>query len=152
MADLGAIGIDGNLVEPNSGLTPSHTLKGAVCVDGIYQALGGKDTVEGDPAQPSLRLSAGYWAFRWTVLTGTRTISVKVKQPANLSPRPTLVVKANPEIGVNADATGTAAAGTGWVTIGPVTITPTSDGAVWVELHNNIDGTAVSYWDAISAT
>lgn len=113
--------------------------------------MGGQDAVEGTPTAPSLRLDAlGVWKFRWTVPIGTRTISISVKQAVNASPRPTLIVKANASIGVNADVTGTAPSGTSWVTIGPVTITPSSAGAVWVELWNNLDrqiGTAPCYFD-----
>ena len=115
--------------------------------------IGGKDTSEGDPAQPSLRLDAkGMWRFRWAVASGSRSVSINVKQAVNGSPRPTLVVKANPSIGVNSDVTGTAGSGTGWVTIGPVSITPSSDGAVWVELHNNYDSQVLQtpcFWDHI---
>jgi len=95
------------------------------------------------------------WRFRWRVRTGARSIQVNVKQAVNISPRPSLIVKANPGIGINADVTGTAASNTGWVVIGPVNITPSSDGAVWVELWNNYDAQvyqAPCYFDHIFAT
>jgi hypothetical protein len=79
---------------------------------------------------------------------------VNVKQAANASPRPSMVVKANPAIGLNTDTTGTAAAGAGWIVIGPITVNPTSDGATWVELRNNLETVtrAYCYWDHIVTT
>jgi hypothetical protein len=98
----------------------------------------GKSTVQGDPATPSLQVDFnGFWSFRWVVASGTRTITVRVKQATNQTPYPSVIVKANAAIGVNSDATGTSAGGAGWVTIGPVTVTPTSAGVLMVELWNN---------------
>jgi len=119
-------------------------------------ASGGKNTTEGDPSQPSLCLAAfGKWRFRWTVLSGTRTIQVAVKQALNRTPYPSIVVRANPLIGVNADVTESSPAGAGWKAAGPLTITPTSDGAVWVELRNNLHAQvngAPCYFDTESIT
>lgn len=153
MADLGSIANKGLLTKASAPLGPIRYLKVIQCENQSFY-LGSKSTTEGDPAQPSLKIDAyGMLRFRWTVESGARTISINVKQAINLSPRPTLVVKKNTEIGVNADVTGTAASSTGWVTIGPVTINPTSDGAVWVEIHSNYDGEdAPSYWDHVVTT
>lgn len=96
----------------------------------------GRNNAEGDPTQPSLELKyPSVFTFRWVAKAGARTIQVNVKQACNLSPRPIVTVKANPDIGVNADVSGTAAAGTGWVTIS-VNVSPTSDGVVLVELES----------------
>lgn len=104
-----------------------------------YQIIGGEDATQGDPATPCIRLdNQGRFRFRWKMASGTRTISINVKQAINISPRPTLIVKANPDIGINSDQSATAGAGTGWVTIGPITVNPSSDGAVWVEVWNNL--------------
>lgn len=93
---------------------------------------------EGNPAVPSISIGEpGFWRFRWGVKTGVRTIRIDVKQVVNTNPRPTIVVKANAAIGVATDQTATAASSTGWTTIGPITITATADGVLWVELHNN---------------
>lgn len=98
-----------------------------------------KNTVDGYPSSPSLQLTTqGFWRFRWTLTSGTRTISVQVKQPVNSTPYPTLIVRKNAAIGVASDVTGTSPGGTGWVVIGPVTVNPTSGGVVWVELWNNL--------------
>lgn len=154
MADLGSIGVTHSGPFQNDGLTVRRTLKAANCnIDGHFPSAS-RNNLEGDPAPPCLQLNAGrdYWRFRWIVETGARTISINVKQTENVSPRPTLVVKANPDIGVNADVTETAPSGTGWVTIGPAAINPTSDGAVWVEVWNNIDGILPCYFDNIQQT
>lgn len=152
MADWGSIATLGNLVGTNNGITPPAYVRGIVS-DSAFQTFGGKDTTEGDPSQPCLRLDArGYWRFRWSFSSGARSVSISVKQPDNQSPRPSLIVKANPDCGVNADVTGTAASGTGWVTIGPVNINPSSAGAVWVELHANYDAPSECYWDEIVTT
>lgn len=95
---------------------------------------------EGDPATPSLKVAEpGFWRFQWGLRTGTQTIQILCKQVVNASPRPSMVVKANAAIGVNADITTSAPAGAGWVTIGPVSVTATGEGAVWVELWNNYE-------------
>ena len=89
---------------------------------------------------PSLQLNApGFWRLRWTVTAGTHTVSVYVMQSANVTPYPSIIVKKNPAIGVNSDVTGTSPGGAGWVQIGPVTISPTSEGVVWVQLWNNLN-------------
>jgi hypothetical protein len=103
------------------------------------QAGVSRSNSEGNPAPPSLKLAkAGFWRFRWAVKSGTRTVTVYVKQAANTTPYPSLTVRANTDIGVNSDASGTSPGGAGWVTLGPVAITPTATGAVWVELWNNL--------------
>lgn len=152
MADWGSIGTKGNLVKSNYGITvPQYFRRIMIGFDSFSR--GGKNTSEGDPSQPSLELIAnGVWRFRWVVQSGTRGVSVNVKQSVNYSPRPSIIVKANPDIGVNADVTATAGSGTGWVTIGPANITPSSAGAVWVELHANYDGPTSSFWDNVQVT
>jgi hypothetical protein len=113
--------------------------------------LGGRENVEGD-SPPCLRLNTrGMFRFRWFVFGGgARSIQVYAKQPANSSPRPSITVKANRDIGVNADVTAVAGAGTGFVQVGPVTINPASDGVVWVELRANLDGMYVPcYFDNV---
>jgi len=96
----------------------------------------------------------GTYRFRWTVAAGSRSISIDCKQAVNLSPRPRVTVLANPEIGVNADVQGSAASGTGWVTIGPIAVTPSSAGALWVILEALYDGQSgiPTYWDHIVTT
>jgi hypothetical protein len=77
------------------------------------------------------------WRFRWAVKSGTRSLGINVKQAANLAPYPSVIIRANPAIGVAADVTGTSPGGTGWVNVGPVVVTPSSTGVLWVELWNN---------------
>lgn len=118
-----------------------------------------QSNTEGTPATPSLLIGQpGQWRFRWAVKSGSQTISISVKQPSAVTPYPTMTVKANPAIGVNVDVVGTSAGGAGWLTIGPLTVTATGIGVVWVELSNNDTGTydptngnifpsAPCYWD-----
>lgn len=97
-----------------------------------------EELVDGSPGPPCLKLAIpGFWRFRWAVASGSHTIQCDVKQVINASPRPTLVVIKNTDIGINADVIVTAGSSTGWITLGPATITPNATGAVWVELHNN---------------
>lgn len=113
-----------------------------------------KDTTEGNPGQPSLKIDrAQIWEFFWPVASGARGFSVSVKQAANLSPRPRVTVKANADCGVAADATASAASGAGWVTIGPIAVNPTSDGVLIVQLENRVEGIYTPcFWDNISVT
>jgi len=98
-----------------------------------------QSAAEGFPSAPSIALSQpGAWRFRWQVSPGTQTISCYCKQPANASPYPTMVVRANADLGLNSDVTGTSPGGTGWVKIGPLTVVVTSPGVLWVELRNNL--------------
>jgi len=125
-----------------------------------YMILGGRDNTEGNSLQPCLKIeSQGYYQFRWGRSGTVQSISVDVKQAVNLSPRPSLYVYPNTDIGV----TGVsgygyevfAASGAGWVTIGPVPVTGTGIGAVKVELRANYDGqynSAPCYWDHLATS
>jgi len=114
----------------------------------------GSVNTEGDPDVPSFVMGAqGTFRFRWSVINGNRSISVRVKQAENREPRPLLRVKANPAIGVLSDGTAVAASGTGWVTVGTVAVSPTLNGALYVILENRYDGqVAPCYWDHIVTT
>jgi hypothetical protein len=95
----------------------------------------------------------GFWRFRWTVQSGARTVSAQVYQIANVSPFPSVIVKANPLIGISSDVTGTSAGSSGWITVGPISISPTSEGVLWVELHNNLQVTGCPcYFDKVNVT
>jgi hypothetical protein len=108
---------------------------GLPMMSGITQSY-----TEGNPSTPCLEIfQPTFWRFKWSVGGGNRTISVKCKQASNSvsASRPSLIVKANPSIGLTNDVSGSAPSGTGWVTIGPVSFTPTASGSVNVELWNN---------------
>jgi len=158
MSDLGSIATNGTGATGMPDLAPRVVLRGYYLSDcaQFLSTFGGKDTSEGDPSQPSLRMDArGVYRFRWAFASGARTVAVNVKQEVNASPRPTLVVKANPAIGIAADVIETAGSSTNWITIGPANISPSADGATWVELHANYDGQYMSapcYWDHIETT
>lgn len=98
----------------------------------------GRSDSQGDPSTPSLVVpQPGYWRFQWGIRAGTHTLSIRTKQVLNNASRPSVVVKANPDIGINSDVIATAPSSATWVQIGPLSVTATGDGAVWVELHNN---------------
>jgi hypothetical protein len=99
---------------------------------GVTQSL-----ADGSPSVPSLQLNIpGFWRFRWSVTSGSHMVSLLAKQ-TDSTQRPSVVVKANSIIGINNDVSGSAPAGSGWVTVGPVTVAPTGSGMIWVELWNN---------------
>jgi len=125
--------------------------------DTRHLALGiRKATDEGYPTPPCLAIDIpNMWRFRWGVLTGTRSISIYTKQVSSVTGlRPKMVVKANPSVGINVDVSASAGLGTGWIRIGPITINPTQDGALFVELWNmdiyNLNSPA--YFDHLVAT
>jgi hypothetical protein len=134
---------------PSQGRTSSR-FTCVVVQRGEQLVSGGEEFVQGSPGAPSLRMdSEGQWRFRWVLTSGTHTLQVSVMQAANLTPRPALVVKANPNIGIATDIVGTAPAGAGWTTI-TVSATATTLGATWVELHNYLEtspGVYPCYWD-----
>jgi hypothetical protein len=112
-----------------------------------------KDVNIGNPSAPSLRLdTVGFWRFRWVVNPGSRRISaLSQQQAASGSYTPSMVIKANPNIGLNFDVSASAATIAGWTSIGPLMFNATAQDVVWVELHNNnmnvpnINGSLVTY-------
>ncbi len=155
---LGGIATDGG-VKPTMAaqLSTYLTSNPARIVDagGVRMFAGQKSTADGNPAQPSLEMTwGGTFRFRWSVKSGTRTLAIDVKNVLGIQPYPTLTVKADPSLGVNSDVVGTATSGTGWQTIGPITVSPSSDGVLWVELHSDIktNNIKTTRWDNIVAT
>ena len=120
----------------------------------VYTFGAVRDDVEGDEAPPSLRLdyNAAY-RFRWGVKAGARTIKCKTKFAKNEAPRPSIVIKANPAVGLLADVEGFAPSGTGWQQISPIGFTATADGGVEVELRNNtLTSNNPCWFDTIETT
>ena len=116
---------------------PLFLYRGAVTLFGIQdrQWPGGRDESDGSPASPCLRvLGGGVFRFRIPVDAGVRSISVKCREASTLAPRPVLRICENAEIGLLAPIEATAPAGTGWVTVGPVTFSASVKGGVVVEL------------------
>lgn len=119
------------------------------------QYSGSKNTSDGSPSQPCLEMSDcnGLFRFRWAVKAGTRTLSIKVANITGLTPYPTVTIRANPVIGVNSDVVGTAGSGTGWQTIGPLSVSPSSEGVLLVELYSggvNANNIRTVRWDNVS--
>jgi len=58
-----------------------------------------------------------------------------MKQAENATPRPKLIIKANPDVRLAADTEQSAGASTGWVAV-TKSFVATATGVVWVELWN----------------
>lgn len=112
-----------------------------------------RDDTRGKTAVPSLRMTrAGRFEFLWPVEAGARSISVQALQVTPSTPRPQLIVKANPAVGLAADLVATASAGASWVTVGPVSFTAAAAGTLRVELWCLAPGTQVEcWWDDVVA-
>jgi hypothetical protein len=97
---------------------------------------------------PCGRMRAGpLWIpVRWAVAAGSPTFSIWVKQVENITPRPSIKIQANPDIGISSPIIVTASSSTGWVQLGPQTVNPTGPGGLMVELHNNLPGWRACYW------
>jgi len=101
---------------------------------------------EGNPSSPCLQLTyTGFWRFRWVIKPGPRSIYINAKQPHFLSGSfpyvnvfypPSIIVKSNSSVGLNADISSSATVGQEWVQIS-VSFTATGTGVCWVELWNN---------------
>ena len=101
----------------------------------------GCDLSDGYDSGPSLRLGTlGHFRLRLPVESGQLSVSVYAKQPVADQPRPRLVVRSNPEIGLAEDMAQTALGGNGWLKIGPITFVASQRGGVWLELWNPSNG------------
>lgn len=158
MANLGTIGRHkgrGVKGATSSGWTFLPLRPRLIVCGGSRLYYGGNITTDGSPAQPCLEFSDcnALFRFRWAVKAGTRTLSIKVANVTGLTPYPTVTIRANPAIGVNADVVGTALAGTAWQTIGPLSVSPSSDGVLLVELYSggvNANNLRPVRWDSVS--
>lgn len=112
---------------------------------------GRRDDGEGASVPPSLYLpKGGQVRFRFPVDAGTRSISVKAKQPSGTLPRPSIRILANASIGLTSDLSAAAPTGAGWVTIGPMTFVATAAGGVFLEVNAPWNGGESGCWfDAI---
>lgn len=114
-----------------------------------------RSDTEGNPSPPSLKMSQpASFRLLWPVSgTGTHTFSIDVKQAANQLPRPQIVVKANADIGINADVIVVASNETGFTTVGPAIVVPTADGVLDVLIQSVYCGSyADCFWDNASVT
>jgi len=111
-----------------------------------------KETTDGSPTAPSLKLDypGSMWRFRWVVKTGNRSLTIAAKQNSTGSLyRPSVIIRKNPSIGLNADISASAPNGAGWVTIGPINFTVSGSDVVWVEMHNNNNSWSMQSWDGM---
>lgn len=159
MANLGSIGRKG--MKSGIGIAQTPAAMNAInCTGGIARSgallqLSGRDDADGHPLPPSLKMvRAGAYKFKWPVAAGARTISIDIKCTVNVAGfRPYMVLKANPGIGVNEDIRATAASGSGWNTIGPLTVTPNLAGVLEVEIWAPFLGQPFQVnWDNVQVT
>lgn len=118
-------------------------------------ALGaGRDDIEGSAAATSLYLpKGGVIRLRIPIAAGSRSVTIKAKQPSVTLPRPSARLVANADIGLNADLSGSAPAGSDWVTIGPLMFTATAKGGVMIELFAPWSGGESGCWfDSLTVT
>jgi hypothetical protein len=115
-----------------------------------------KDTTEGSPGAPCIRMQyPSMFRFRWVVKPGQRRIAIRAKQAKIYSTiqRPSLIVKANPSVGIPSDIVAYAPDSSDWVLIGPTIFTATGTGMVFVEIHNNLlMSDSPAFFDHIVAT
>ena len=112
---------------------------------------------QGSPSPPCLQITyPGFWRFRWVVQVGPRSIYVNALQPTTLAYNypPSIVVKANPAVGLYSDVTSSVANAQTWTTMGPTSFVASAKGVVWVELWNNNTNEydTPCYFDHIVAT
>jgi hypothetical protein len=142
-----------NYLTADSGGRLHHVDAGSA---GVFNAGISKSPTEGSLSAPSLVMDrAQVFSVRWPVVSGSaNTFSIKVKQPGCSTLPPRIVAKADASLGVNSDVVGTAAVGTGWLTIGPISVTPSVSGVIEVQLESraDCDFPALCYWDSISVT
>jgi hypothetical protein len=98
-----------------------------------------KSTTEGSPSAPCLNLQhKGMWRFRWVVSPGLRSVSILCKQQmAVAGTTPSIIIRSNPNVGLNNDISGSALVTNDWSVIGPVSFTSTGTDVMWVEIWNN---------------
>lgn len=111
---------------------------------GLNSVLSNKATQSlsvGNPYPPSLELHGKtFHRFRWALTSGDHTIRVNALQAysSSASDRPSIYITQNQAIGITSSIEVFADTGSaGWTTIGPVPLTSTTKGGVWVELRSN---------------
>lgn len=148
MADLGAIAVSTQPLVHRNDLMRYQVEN--IEVGGNYFPIMKKDTNIGNPTAPSLYIqSQGFVSFTWPVTAGTRTISVTTLQTYSSSMasiRPSMIVVQNTVAGVSSSVSASAAIGSGWTTIGPITVNPSTSSALEVRLYNNVGGQVVPCW------
>jgi len=116
-----------------------------------FQLNARRDDTEGTPSPPCLALDSwGFWRFRWAVGPGNRSLTCFAKQVSNVANRPSIVLKTNTSVGLNADVTAVMGSSADWISA-TASFVATGTGMVWVELHNNCLGIPdTCYFDRIS--
>lgn len=158
MADLGAIGTKSRIGEKGSSRFPygGLYLHGVMVIGRMVHFTSAvRDDVEGNPG-PSQRVTGsgmlGYQdgqVMYWYIAgEGLRSFQIDVKFTPNTAPRPRIIAKANPDVGLMADLMVEAVSGTGWQTL-LAQFTATKAPGI-VEVYREMPSgymDAVTYWD-----
>jgi hypothetical protein len=149
MADLGVIGLPGNVLHVSAPATPAligRRLFGTLTIstsdtrEGFFYRASGRSLLDGNPGGAHIVAAGGKLQARLPIVIGARVLSVQTYQPVQGSLLQPVYFRvfANPSVGLNADlvAASTIAASSGWETVGPLTFTATANGGVLVEIYN----------------
>lgn len=162
MADLGTIAMsEGSIADPRAILVTSYPkrlnhirLPGQMEPSSERLNLGGKLDSDGDPLPPCLNmLEGGIIRFKFPVVAGTRSVSVKVREVSTfVTNRAKLRVLKNASLGIPATLEATAPVGTSWFTLGPLSFTAPTTGVVTVELEafNGRNEHSDCRWDTLT--
>lgn len=131
-------GTGGSGIYPATGsLTVPDVLRHVYLGEHERMSVGTSKSVADGVPSPCVAVRGRYgraWRLRVPVKTGTYSVSCKVKPESAGAARPSVAILENQEIGI-AGQTATAGAGSGWMTVGPMTFTATGDGGIEVELR-----------------
>jgi hypothetical protein len=126
----------GILCAPLSGLKPAGQT--VVINKESYSSGFIRDNTIGNPTPPSLQIQGNYYkkTYSWPVSAGVQTISIDVKRNVAVpNYAPSLTVRTNAALGINADVVAEASATTEWTTIGPISLPTTVDGVITVDFE-----------------
>lgn len=152
MADVGAIGgnglqTEGTLLGTQMGIFCGVHVGGEMSpllLDATRNDTSGNPTASSQ-SHPRPGIFKDIW---WKVRAGQRKFSIDCNYGGG-TPRPRIILKANPALGIPADLISTAPAGAGWVTI-LLTVTVYATGVLSVWRERTDTNLAVTYlWDHI---
>lgn len=122
----------------------------------VHVVNAARDDVIGNPVGPSQRqdgsgiIGPDRNAILWPIHeVGTRTFNIDVKYTPDVSPRPRIIAKANPEVGLLADLVDEAVSSAGWQTL-TVSFSALAVGIVevWREVPSGY-ADARTWWDNV---
>lgn len=157
MSDLGSIGTLSNVGHKGYGYFPygGLYLHGVMIQSRIVHVTNAlRDDAIGNPVGPSQRqdgsgiLGPDGMAILWPIHeAGTRTFNIDVKYIPDIAPRPRIIAKANPEVGLLTELIDEAASSASWQTL-TVSFSAIAVGVVevWREVPSGYQD-ARTWWD-----